>query len=63
MSCLESWYRPGPECQQTEVQWQKVNVHLTRLDRLMITQNRAAEKNKLIVKIIALVIEYVDVFR
>ena len=63
MSCLESWYRPGPQCQQTEAQWQKVNVHLNRLDRRMITQNRAAEKNKLSVKLFALVIEYVDVFR
>ena len=63
---LESWYRPGPECQQTEAQWQKVNtevnVQLTRLER-MITQNRAAEKSKLSVKLFALVIEYVDVFR
>ena len=24
MSCLESWYCPGPECQQTEAQWQKI---------------------------------------
>ncbi|MEC7078696.1 MAG: hypothetical protein VXX10_00185, partial [Pseudomonadota bacterium] len=29
----------------------------------MITHNRAAEKNKLSVKLFALVIEYVDVFR
>jgi len=28
MSCLESWYRPGPECQQTEAQWQKVNTEI-----------------------------------
>ena len=29
----------------------------------MITQNRAAEKNKLSVKLFVLLIEYVDVFR
>ena len=44
MSWLESWCRSGPECQQAEAQWQKFNVHLTRLDWRMITQNRAAEK-------------------
>ena len=42
---------------------QKANVHLARLNWRMITQNRAAEKSKLSVKLFVLVIEYVDVFR
>ena len=40
-----------------------VNVGLTRLGQISITQNNAREKNKLRVKLLAFVIECVDVFQ
>ena len=39
-----------------------VNIDLTRPGQLIITQNKAREKNKLNVKLFAFVIECVDVF-
>ncbi|MBK52877.1 MAG: hypothetical protein CMQ45_10905 [Gammaproteobacteria bacterium] len=63
MSCLASWYRWALGCPQTAAQGQKVDVDITLLCYLIITQNKATVKNKRSVKLFTFVIECVDVFR
>ena len=53
----------GPRVSADRSAGRTVNVGLTRLGRLSITQNNAREKNKLRAKLFAFVIECVDVFR
>ena len=53
----------GPRVSADRSAGRTVNVGLTRLVQLSITQNNAREKNKLRVKLFAFVIECVDVFR
>ena len=53
----------GPRVSADRSAGRIVNVGLTRLGHLSITQNNAREKNKLSAKLLAFVIECVDVFR
>ena len=53
----------GPRVSADRSAGRTVNVGLTRLGHLSITQNKAREKNKLRAKLFAFVIECVDVFR